>query len=157
MRIGIGHGIMWKRVLQGVGVILSQTARYAVRAMVYLALEADDGPVRVDQVAEDLGVPRNYLSKILHTLVRNGLLSSFRGPKGGFRLARGAEGISLMQVVEQFDTMDASKVCLLGRPVCSGVDPCAAHEQWGQVKSRVSEFLNNTTVQVLAAHPAAAE
>jgi Rrf2 family protein len=131
-------------------VILSQTARYALQAMVYLADHGGDGPVRVDQVAEGLQVPRNYLSKILHTLARNGLLNSLRGPKGGFSLARMAEEIPLREVVEQFDTMDPSKICLLGRPVCGGANPCVAHKHWGEVKDRVSGFLEGTTVQDLS-------
>jgi Rrf2 family transcriptional regulator, iron-sulfur cluster assembly transcription factor len=131
-------------------VILSQTARYALQAMVYLTGEGSHAPVRVDQIAEDLQVPRNYLSKILHTLARTGLLNSHRGPNGGFFLARVADDITLQEVVEQFDTMEPSKICLLGRAVCGGEDPCAAHEPWGAVKDRVADFLGTTTIQDLS-------
>ncbi|HSH75920.1 MAG TPA: Rrf2 family transcriptional regulator, partial [Longimicrobiales bacterium] len=70
--------------------ILSQTAVYALKATLRLAEQEPGGRMRVDDIAAELDVPRNYLSKILHTLAREGLLSSSRGPGGGFELARPA-------------------------------------------------------------------
>src|SRR5690606_6227227 len=69
------------------GWMLSDTAEYALRATLYIAQHANDTRlVRTDETAQALGVPRNYLSKILHVLARHGVLSSTRGPLGGFRL-----------------------------------------------------------------------
>ena len=70
--------------------MLSKTSRYALGATAALAERWDEGcAIRVGDIAADLDVPRNYLSKILHQLSRAGVLTSERGPKGGFRLARG--------------------------------------------------------------------
>jgi Rrf2 family transcriptional regulator, iron-sulfur cluster assembly transcription factor len=128
---------------------LSQTSRYALRALVYLADEDGDGPVRVEVIAEDLGVPRNYLSKILHALAKSGVLTSLRGPRGGFRLARPAEDVRLVDVVSEFDSVEALGTCLLGRPQCVDSDPCAAHEGWKVVRNQVEEFLRDTTLAQL--------
>ena len=67
--------------------MLSQTAEYALRAVLYVAEHGDDRLVQVSEMARVLRIPRNYLSKIVHALVREGVLHSTRGKSGGFRLA----------------------------------------------------------------------
>lgn len=129
--------------------ILSQTATYALRAMLYLA-ESDAGvPVRVDDIAEALDVPRNYLSKILHGLARAGLLESTRGPKGGFVLARAPEKITLAEAIAPFDDIATHSGCLLGRERCSDVNPCPAHGVWQEVSTKLRRFLNENTLASL--------
>ena len=65
---------------------ISGTTQYALRAVLFVAEHGSDEPVRVDAIAAALNVPRNYLSKTLHTLARAGVLRSGRGPRGGFQL-----------------------------------------------------------------------
>lgn len=126
--------------------ILSQTAVYALRATLCLASHGPSARVRVDDIAEQLSMPRNYLSKILHSLARSGVLTSSRGPGGGFQLARPARDLKLWEVVEQFDELQAESGCLLGRTVCSERDPCAAHHRWKDVSSAVDEFFRETSI-----------
>lgn len=128
--------------------MLSQTSEYALRAILYLHAVDGDGPVRVDDIAEALDVPRNYLSKILHALAREGLLESQRGPHGGFRLAVSAEDLPLAHVVECFepDLLSADERCLLGRGRCSESDPCAAHDRWKGVAEQIRSFFGSTSV-----------
>jgi Rrf2 family protein len=127
-------------------VILSQTAVYALRAVIHLAESDGEDLVRVDDMAEALDVPRNYLSKILHTLARSGVLRSTRGPGGGFRLAIPAHELRLLDVVSNFDDMDDRRTCLLGRPQCSDTDPCAVHARWQDAAREVRSFFLETTV-----------
>ena len=129
--------------------ILSQTAMYALRAMLHLAERPDDEPVRVGDIASALDVPRNYLSKILHVLARRGLLRSARGPSGGFSLADSPDRTTLLDVAELFDDMQENR-CLLGRPECRDDDPCPAHGQWKEVAAAVHAFFRNTTLADLA-------
>jgi Rrf2 family protein len=129
--------------------ILSQTAEYAVRAVVYLASAEPGRLVRVGEVAEAIGVPQNYLSKTLHQLVRAGVLASTRGPAGGFRLASPAERMTLVDVVAPFDSLEP-RGCLLGRPVCSDRTACPAHWRWKPVTQSARDFLEHTTVADLA-------
>jgi Rrf2 family protein len=135
-------------------VILSRTGEYALRAVLHLAQQADDAPTRVDDIAEALSVPRNYLSKILHELGRSGVLTSSRGPGGGFRLARPAHELTMEDVVGRFDLRNGRSRCLLGRVGgCSEDDPCAAHERWSEISDRLVSFFRETTVAELLERP----
>ncbi len=130
--------------------ILSQTSEYALRALLHLAAMDDNDPTRVEDMATALAVPRNYLSKILHTLTRAGLLDSVRGPGGGFSLAAGSGATTLLEVIRLFDPFDLQAVCFLGRPECRDDDPCPAHEHWGEIKARILAFVTETTLDHLA-------
>jgi len=134
-------------------VILSRTAVYALRAVIHLADSGDGALVRVDDLAEALDVPRNYLSKILHTLARASVLRSTRGPGGGFGLAVPAGKLRLLDVVRHFDPISEGRTCLLGRPACSDTNPCAAHEHWQATSREFRSFFSETTVGDLAEAP----
>jgi Rrf2 family protein len=125
--------------------VLSQTAEYALRAVLTLATEPS-GQMDAARLAAQLGVPRNYLSKTLHQLARAGILQSSRGKAGGFRLGRAAARITLLEIVSPFDDISARRVCLLGRPVCSDHSACPAHYLWKTVSERNAEFFRETTV-----------
>jgi Rrf2 family protein len=131
---------------------LPQTAEYALRAVYHIAESGGDGPVRVSDVADALGVPRNYLSKTLHQLARARVLHSTRGPRGGFRLAAPPERITLAEVVGPFLPAEG-RACVLGRPRCSDAAPCAAHHRWKLVAERMRTFFGETTVADLIAAP----
>lgn len=143
--------------------MLSQTAEYALRAVLYLAEQPHGHPVRVDAIGAALGIPKNYLSKTLHTLVRARVLGSLRGPHGGFRLAVAAEDLPLMQVVGPFDDVGARRQCLLGNPECADHSACAAHHAWKKTSAQVETFFRTTTIADIrgrkdrapARHPAA--
>lgn len=133
--------------------MLSQTAEYALRAALYLAQEGETRSVRTEEVAEALDLPRNYLSKILHALGRQGIVTSVRGPRGGFRLALPPEEIMLSEIVDVFDPqlLDDRSRCLLGRTACSDRNPCVAHHQWKQVASTVATFFRKTSLAEMIA------
>jgi Rrf2 family protein len=134
-------------------VILSRTGEYALRAVLHLAKGGADAQMRVDDIAQALSVPRNYLSKILHELGRAGVLTSSRGPHGGFRLAKPAESLYLAEVVSRFDPLESNPTCLLGREGgCSDEDPCAAHGRWREISARLVSFFRETTLADLLDH-----
>ena len=124
--------------------MLSHTAEYALRAVLFLADRG--GSASVDEIARQLRVPRNYLSKTLHRLAREGVLVSARGKGGGFQLAMEPDQLKLLRVVEPFDQISGERRCLLGRPQCSDRNPCPAHHQWRGASERVSEFFRDRTV-----------
>lgn len=130
-------------------IMLSQTAEYALRAVLYLAEHADQGTVRVGEMAHALRIPQNYLSKILHRLARAGVLASTRGKTGGFQLAVAADRLRLYEIVAPFDRLDERRRCLLGRPQCSDRTACAAHSRWKDVADTVAAFFRETTVAEL--------
>lgn len=124
--------------------MLNQTAEYALRAVIHIAERDGEGPLRVGDIAESLAVPQNYLSKVLHVLARDGVLSSTRGPAGGFRLRRPAERLMLAQVISPFDPIEDR--CLLMRRKCSDVHPCTAHHDWKNVAAQLRGFFRNTSI-----------
>lgn len=130
--------------------MLSRTAEYALRAAIRLARPDDGGPVAVGDVARELDVPRNYLSKILHELAGEGVVESVRGPGGGFRLARAPEATTLLEVVGAFDDLSPGRTCVLGRSRCSDADPCPVHGRWAPVSEEVARFFRETTLADVA-------
>jgi Rrf2 family iron-sulfur cluster assembly transcriptional regulator len=126
--------------------MLSQTAEYALRTVLFIAGHADEGPARAEEMAAALRIPRNYLSKTLHRLAQAGVLTSTRGRGGGFLLARSPADIPLLAVVGLFDQIEPRRQCLLGRPVCSDQHACEAHVQWKDVSERVARFFSETSV-----------
>ena len=132
--------------------LVSKTGRYALQAAADLAAAWEAGTVsQAAEIAERTGMPRNYLSKLLHQLARAGVLNSERGPGGGFRLAREPARISLAEIIDPVDPAAADQHCLLGRPACRDSDPCQAHERWSAVSGELHRFLAETSVADLAA------
>ncbi len=134
--------------------MLSQTAEYALRAVLYLADRPRGRPVRVEEIGAALGIPANYLSKTLAALVRTGVLGSLRGRRGGFRLAVAPESLPLMLVVAPFDDIGSRRHCLLGNRECSDRGACSAHHAWKETSERVARFFRATTVADIRGAPA---
>jgi Rrf2 family protein len=103
----------------------------------------------VGDLAAHLEVPKNYLSKTLHLLARDGVLRSTRGKNGGFRLARPAKQIPLIDIIGPFERLGERRGCVLGRPVCSDSTPCAAHDRWKEVAELTTAFFERTTLNDL--------
>lgn len=138
--------------------MFSQTADYALRATMCLARHYGAGRVRADEVADETGVPRSYLSKILNTLVRAMLVSSTRGPTGGFTLSVAPGELTVARIVDCFDLPVATSHCLMAARLCNPQDPCAAHVRWAALQSaRRAPLLDTTIADLLggsvAEHP----
>lgn len=128
---------------------LSNTADYALRAVVILGRSFGAGVLHADEIARATGTPRNYMAKVLNALAKAGVVSSARGPAGGFALAVAPETITLAQVIEIFDQPHRHTRCLLGNGPCRAADPCAAHRTWDAVMSRRREPLLGTRISDL--------
>jgi Rrf2 family protein len=131
--------------------VLSHTAEYALRTVLFIAQRPGEAPASVDEIAAALSLPRNYLSKTLHRLAREGILTSTRGKGGGFRLAVAPGKLKLIRVVQLFDRIGDGRQCLLGRAVCSDAHACEAHASWKAVAAQVANFFADTTVADLLA------
>ncbi|MEX0652726.1 MAG: Rrf2 family transcriptional regulator [Phycisphaeraceae bacterium] len=128
---------------------LSHTVGYAILALI--CLEPPGGAWRGGQkIARATGVPKPYLSKILHALGRAGLIHTKRGYRGGFTLARAAEQISVMDVIEALEGRAWQPRCLLGLTDCSDERACPAHDMWTQERDRIEQHLRNLTVAEVA-------
>ena len=134
--------------------MLSRTQEYALRAAVFLGRSYGEGPLRTSELAKQTGIPRNYLSKILHQMARQGLVASERGRRGGVALSRDPTSITLDQIIALFLPAHEPKRCVLGRPECSDEFPCGAHESWKKIKEQTEAFFETTSIaDVMAETP----
>ncbi|MBK8232453.1 MAG: Rrf2 family transcriptional regulator [Candidatus Eisenbacteria bacterium] len=125
--------------------MISKSSEYAIRSLAYLAL-AGDRWVLNREIADELELPSPFLTKLLGTLTREGLLESQRGRTGGFRLAKAPEQIRLLQIVDPFDRLSERRHCLLGQSVCSETHSCPLHTEWKKIQDEFRELFAHTTL-----------
>lgn len=131
--------------------MFGRTADYALRALLFLTQEGADGRfVRADAIAKATGMPRNYTGKVLNALAKARLVTSARGPTGGFRLAANPGTITAARVVDLFADPPTSRRCLLGAKRCNRARPCSAHQRWTVVLDAQRAPLDATTIADLA-------
>ncbi len=128
--------------------MLSVTSRYAFRALAHLAQLPEGEMVHGRDLASETDLPANYLSKILLSLRKAGIVDSCRGSGGGYRLQRGPADVTLFDVAKLFDGPVLGDDCLLcpGK-ACSPDDSCPAHREWSAITDRYSQFLKRTTLR----------
>ncbi|MCL5271003.1 MAG: Rrf2 family transcriptional regulator [bacterium] len=119
--------------------MFSQTSEYAIRALSILARYPRDQFILVGTLAASADLPHHYLSKILQNLVRMQILESRKGSKGGFRLARDPDQITLYQIVDAIENLNTVRRCLLGQAECSDDRACPLHEFWIR---QTNDYLN---------------
>lgn len=126
--------------------MLSRSGLYALQAALYLAQRDRTVPVSAARMAADLAVPREYLAKVLARMKDEGVVSSTRGFRGGYRLLQPPEELTVEDVVHPFDRVRALKRCLLGG-ACDTANPCAAHRrrlEWNQARTRIFQATHLT-------------
>ena len=117
-----------------------------MRAVTYIAQHAGEDAVLARDIATAAKVPYEYLQKLLTELVKNRLLVSTRGIGGGFRLAKPAGKIRLLDVIRPFDDVMQRSICPFGNADCGKRHPCPLHDRWGVVVETYRSFLETTTL-----------
>lgn len=108
--------------------MLSKSCKYAIRAVLYLAISADEGnKMKAEEIAEKLDIPKHFLAKILQPLAKRGIISSTKGRQGGFYLNEVNKSNKLLTIIEYFDGKDVFINCILGLNHCSNEMPCPYH------------------------------
>ncbi len=130
--------------------IYSRSSEYAIRAFVNLAQVPDGKYAMVKQIAAEEEIPSHFLAKILQQLARKGLLRSSKGPTGGFSLRVSADDIRLVDIVEALDGLGEYEKCASGLAECSDDMPCALHDSWKVLRSRIMDYLGRNTIADLA-------
>jgi Rrf2 family protein len=126
---------------------LSKSFGYALRGILYIALMQDEKrKVQIGEIADKLSVPKHFLGKIMQQMVKKGLLHSTKGPYGGFTVTETTLSQPIIKLVEITDGMDQFKVCLLRLKNCDGTSPCPLHNEMEEVKTRMLNLFENTTV-----------
>ena len=131
--------------------MLSSTSDYALRAILFLARHHGGPALRADEIARATGAPRNYMSKTLNALAKAGLVTSARGPLGGFTLACEPSTLTIAKVIDCFDEPRPHVRCLLGSGPCDPARPCNAHGRWTAINDARRSPLASTTVADLLA------
>src|SRR3990172_552385 len=120
---------------------LTTKGRYAVTAMLDLALHDTDGPITLADIARRQDISLYYLEQLFTKLRKHGLVESSRGPGGGYRLAILASDITVARVIYSVDeSIDVTRCG--GQQNCQGELRCLTHDLWMELNRHVSEFLN---------------
>jgi len=132
---------------------LTTKGRYAVTAMLDLAIHYDKGAVTLSDIAGRQGISLSYLEQLFAHLRRKGLVTSTRGPGGGYRLATEPENIHVAEIVTAInETVDATRCG--GEKNCDKDDSrCLTHYLWEDLSNRIHDFLNNITLGDLVNQP----
>ncbi len=134
--------------------ILSNTCKYGVRAVIYLALIDDNKKTGIKKIADDLDIPTPFLGKIMQNLARHKILSSTKGPNGGFGLGLSAEEIKLIDIVKIIDGEDIFNTCLISLKSCKSKShektPCPLHKKFLPIRNQIVELFNTQTIAELA-------
>lgn len=127
---------------------LTTKGRYAVTALLDLALHARKGPVSLADISERQEISISYLEQLFAKLRKNGLVKSVRGPGGGYRLSREAAEIFVAEVIDAVDeSLDVTRC--EGRGDCQGGERCLTHELWMDLSCQIHKFLSSISLQAL--------
>jgi Rrf2 family protein len=126
--------------------MLTQTADYALRALIYLAHDPDDGYHQTCDLARALNTPANYLGKILQLLRQRQIVESQRGMNGGFRLCRLPEQIRLFDVLDAIEAVPHDPVCPLRDGNGRQLELCLLHRRFAAFTAAYVQFLKETTL-----------
>jgi Rrf2 family iron-sulfur cluster assembly transcriptional regulator len=129
--------------------MFSQTGQYAINAAIFLAGQPRGSYRLAREIGRELGIPGQYLSKVLHLMAQRDLLESQRGRQGGFRLKVSPDCLSLFAVLDAVEETRRFRRCLLGPGLCSKKNPCPLHQQWVEIRGRYLDLLKSTTISTL--------
>ncbi len=127
---------------------LTTKGRYAVTAMLDLALHGEEGPVSLADIAERQDISLSYLEQLFARLRKRELVSSIRGPGGGYRLGREPQGIDVAGVITAVDERLDSTACG-GAGNCHGDKRCLTHELWQDLSDSIYSYLSSISLQDL--------
>lgn len=124
---------------------LTTKGRYAVTAMLDLAVHATDGPITLADISQRQGISLSYLEQLFSKLRKKELVASARGPGGGYRLSREAGEINVAEVIAAVDeTVDATRCG--GQGNCQNGEECLTHKLWMDLSDQLFQFLNGISL-----------
>ncbi len=129
--------------------LYSKTCEHAIRALAYVAGRPTGTLCLVADIAESEDMPRAFTSKILRDLVRAGMLTSARGPGGGYALARDPVDIRLIDIKRIIDGSDHLDRCAVGLEMCSDYAPCPLHDEWEQIRVQLRTHLSEMNLSTM--------
>jgi Rrf2 family iron-sulfur cluster assembly transcriptional regulator len=131
---------------------LTTKGRYAVTAMLDLAMRHDRGAVSLSEVATRQGISLAYLEQLFSRLRRQNLVRSTRGPGGGYSLSRAPGDISIAEIIDAISENIDATLCG-GSKNCADESPCLTHYLWAELSDQIREFLDSRTLGDLINQP----
>lgn len=125
---------------------LTSKGRYAVTAMLDIALNQSKGPITLAMISERQAISLSYLEQIFAKLKKSELVLSARGPGGGYRLSRAAEAISIGEIISAVNEDLEPRKCH-GKANCQGGTQCLSHELWSDLSDMIQQFLEDMSLQ----------
>ncbi|MEQ9106874.1 MAG: Fe-S cluster assembly transcriptional regulator IscR [Limnobacter sp.] len=127
---------------------LTTKGRFAVTAMIDLALQQDTGPVSLAGISQRQNISLSYLEQLFSKLRRHELVESVRGPGGGYHIARALKEVSVADVILAVDEpLDATQCG--GKENCTDEGPCMTHDLWSSLNTKMLEYLGSVSLQCL--------
>jgi Rrf2 family iron-sulfur cluster assembly transcriptional regulator len=137
--------------------IFSKSFGYAIRGVLYIAVVQNEKRfVQVEEIALNLRAPRHFMGKILKRLAKERVITSAKGPAGGFTINENTLSLPLMRVIEITDGLSSFQTCVLRMKECNAANPCPMHNRMENVKSRLQNSLLSTRLGDLLAGDRAA-
>lgn len=128
--------------------MFSKSCEYGIRAVLFIAQDSNgENYVGLKEIAKAQAIPEHFLSKVLQILVKQKILKSTKGLKGGFALNRKPDSINLLEIINAIDGMDLFDTCVLGMKVCSSETPCPVHHQYKPLKEEFLSILSSKTLK----------
>jgi Rrf2 family protein len=132
--------------------MFSKATEYALRATIYIARKSsEENKLGIDEIAKAINSPKSFTAKILQKLTaNNGIISSVRGPGGGFYLSSKAQKRPVRDILHVMEEDGVLGKCVLGLKKCSEAMPCPMHAEYKGIKQQLIQLFEHTTIQQLA-------
>lgn len=131
--------------------MISKSCKYAIRATVFIASKATENiKVGVKEIAKEIEAPEAFTGKILQTLNKNKIVTSLKGPYGGFYCDESQLDLSIIEVVSAIDGTGVFTDCVFGLHQCSDDHPCPMHFEYSKTRDQMYTSFKNTTIRSLA-------
>lgn len=131
--------------------MLSNSSKYALKAVIFLALHTDEhNKMMAKDISERIDVPKAYIAKLLQGLAKRKIISSAKGPKGGFYSNPSNRNITLMEVIEAIDGKKKLESCIIGLEDCNEHKPCPLHSLISPSRSKMIALLESKTINDLS-------
>lgn len=128
--------------------MFSSKCKYAIRAVLFLAVaEAETKKISVKEISSELKIPFPFLGKILQDLAKKKILSSSKGPHGGFYLSEENLNSPIIRIIEVIDGLSVFNSCVLGLDKCSDKHPCPVHEEFKEGRIPIEKLFSNRTIR----------
>jgi len=132
--------------------MFSKSCEYAIKAMIYIVSESLEGNrVKVNSLAQEIGVPEAFMGKIMSLLAQKQLVSSLKGPYGGYQTdLSDAKKMNIIDVVKAVDGSQIFEGCALGLSTCDATNPCPMHEQFAEIRQNLENRFSQKSMYDLA-------